>query len=258
MYRVSSSRSTPRPLPPQWAPVSTDDGQPFDRVFVVNLARRPDRLDGFWGRGPAEWPWEMPIVHAAVDGDTVESPDSFKGPPGAWGCLQSHVAIWEMQITAGWDSVLVLEDDAIFCRDAVERMRDTLDCVPNDWDQIYFGGQHWQANKMPPEVVIQDRLIRCRNVNRTHAYAIRLPFTHAAREVVLSPFTARDVNLHHIDYRLGDMHASGQYNIYAPWRFCIGQSRGSSDVRHGRAGRSAHVSEHMWNKFPIVEPAGVA
>jgi len=240
-------------MTPRWVSVPAAS-QPFDRVFVINLERRPDRLDAFWGHGPEEWPWRMPILHKAVDGDTVKSPGWFKGPSGAWGCLMSHVAIWEMQIEEGWDSVLVLEDDAEFCRDAVKRMRDTLDCVPDDWDQIYFGGQHWQEQETPPEVAARNRLVRCQNVNRTHAYAIRLPFAKTARDAVLNPLWPADANQHHVDYRLGDMHA--QYNIYAPWRFCIGQSRGESDVR-SRNGRSARVTAHMWNHFPIAEPAEV-
>lgn len=260
MYKIARRR-TPQVEERDWIPVETGCVQPFDRVFVVSLACRPDRLEDFWAQGPGDWPWRMPEVYEAVDGKVVEVPEWFKAPPGAWGCLQSHVAIWDMQIKAGWDSVLVLEDDALFCNDAVARMRDTLDCVPADWDQIYFGGQHLRTGKpdeLCPETVIQDRLIRCRYVNRTHAYAIRLPFAGIARAAVTTPSSSRNRDEHHIDYRLGDLHATGEHNIYAPWRFCVGQRPGESDVAIGRGGRQAHKRGHFWNAFRIIDPVGVA
>ncbi len=194
----------------------------------------------------------------AVDGLECDLPAWFRGPPGAWGCLQSHLSVWRWQIKLGHDAIMVCEDDAEFCKAIVERMQDVFACVPDDWDQIYFGGQHLNTNELPPEAVVQDRLIRCRYVNRTHCYMIRLPFAEAALAAIDQPFEATDPRLHHIDYQLGEMHASGQYNIYAPWRFCVGQRTGESDVRSNRQGKPAHVRAHFWNQFPIVEPAGVA
>lgn len=257
MYKIARRR-TPQVQERPWIPVETGCVQPFDRVFVVSLARRPDRLDDFWSRGPGEWPWKVPALFEAVDGEATTPPKWFKPSAGAWGCLQSHVAIWEMQIKAGWDSVLVLEDDADFCLNAVERMQDTLDCVPDDWDQIYFGGQHLDTDVLPPETVVQDRLVRGRYINRTHAYAIRLPFAEIARDAISQSMWSSEGKFYHVDYRLGELHATGNHNIYAPWRFCVGQGKGTSDVRTGRGNRPAHVGAHFWNQFPIVDPVGVA
>ena len=194
----------------------------------------------------------------AVDGNDCDLPMWFKASAGAWGCLQSHLSVWRWQVKWGLDAIMVCEDDAVFCRDIVRRIQGVMACVPNDWEQIYFGGQHLNTNDLPPETVIQDRLIRCRYVNRTHCYMIRLPFAQAALDAVDRPFETADPRLHHVDYQLGEMHASGEYNIYAPWRFCVAQASGESDVRMNRRGRPQHVREHWWNQFPIEEPAGVA
>jgi len=230
----------------------------FDRVVVINLDRRPERMASFWRTFPADWPFVRPERWAAIDGSQCGCPSWYKAPPGAWGCHQSHIAVWRWQVVSGYDSVLVLEDDAVFCNNAVERMQDAIACTPDDWDQIYFGGQHLNTNDLPPEVVVQDRLCRGRYINRTHAYAIRLPFARAALDAIDCPSASEHHRLHHIDYRLGEMHASGEFNTYAPWRFCVGQASGESDIMFNRRHRPRHVREHWWNQFPIVEPVGVA
>ncbi len=231
----------------------------FDAVYVINMNNRPERLDKFREQFPADWPWMLPERYPAVDGSTATIPEWFRAGPGAFGCMQSHLWLWAKQVCDDNGSVLILEDDAVLCRNAVRIIQETMECVPDDWDQIYFGGQHLRtaANETPPEVAIQDKLIRCHYVNRTHAYAIRLPFADVAYDAIDCPAPTDDGRYHHVDYRLGALHESGKYNIYAPWRFCIGQESGESDVKSNKRGRRQHVRQHWWNQFPIAEPAGV-
>lgn len=236
----------------------------FDKVFAITLERRPERWARFQVEPPflAEWPFAPLLKTFGVNGQLCDIPAWFGAKAGAWGCMQSHLYLWMEQVYENWDSVLILEDDAVFSRQAVGIMRETMACIPDDWDQIYFGGQHlyhFEDNKQPPppEVVIRDKLIRCHYVNRTHAYAIRRSFAETAFYAIDCRAPTDDGRLHHIDYRLGELHASGKYNIYAPWRFCIGQAAGESDVRQNRRGLPQHVRAHFWNQFPIDEPAGV-
>lgn len=224
----------------------------FDRTFVINLDRRQDRWRQFQKRFPDDWPFASPERWPAIDGKDCDIPKWYRAGAGAWGCLQTHLAIWWKLVDSTWDAVLVLEDDAVFSRNAIETIRQTLGLIPDDWDQIYFGGQHLDTNGRAPEVVIQDRLIRCRYVNRTHAYVIRPDFACEAIDYIDCP-NDRQQRLQHVDYMLGDLHDS--HHVYAPWRFCIGQARGNSDVRMGR-----HTVEHWWNQYPIIptrELAGV-
>lgn len=224
----------------------------FDRVFVINLDRCRNRWERFRNSLPENWPFAQPERWPACDGLHCDIPGWFKAGAGAWGCLQSHVAIWWSQIENDWESILILEDDAVFQRHhAVDIMRRTLDVIPEDWDQVYFGGQHLDTNDRPPETIIQDVLIRCRYVNRTHAYAIRKDFACEALDAIDCP-NERPERLQHVDYMLGDLHDS--HNIYAPWRFCIGQERGVSDVMRNGQRRPKHTVQHWWNQFPIVDP----
>lgn len=226
----------------------------FDRIFVINLDRRPDRWREFWQRLPADMPLGVLERFPAIDGTKCEIPEWFKGSVGAYGCLLTHVNIWAIQQQQRLDSVLVLEDDAVFSRDAMSVIRETIELVPDDWDQIYFGGQYLNTNEKPPEVVIHDKLVRCRAVNRTHAYAMRLPFAQVCLDHVDKQPWPDNPRLHHVDYRMEELHDS--HHVYAPWRFCVGQARGTSDVRQAGK-RPARVVEHWWNQYPIVEPAGV-
>jgi len=225
----------------------------FDRIFVINLNRRQDRWEQFRRMLPSNWPFSDPERWTAVDGTAVNIPSWYRCTRGSWGCLQSHLGIWREQIKKKWQSVLVLEDDVVFTRDAVAVMLRTMEMVSDDWDQIYFGGQHLDTNEHPPEVVVQDSLIRCRYVNRTHAYAIRLPFARVAKKAISGP-SKRPPIKQQVDYRLGELHMQERYHIYAPWRFCCGQARGYSDVCYSRPGslRGKHVVEQFWNRFPIV------
>lgn len=222
----------------------------IDAVVCINLERRPQRWEQFQQRCPTDWPWPQPQRWVAVDGVSACVPKWFHGGPGAWGCLQSHLAVWRWQIDQHIESVLVLEDDAVFCCNAMDVMRETMECVPSDWCQIYFGGQHLNTDTMPPETIIHNKLIRCRYTNRTHAYLIRLHFAETAAEFIGRP-NDRDGRVQHVDYLLGDLHDS--HNVYAPWRFCVGQARGHSDVRSHRR-KPAPIVEHWWNQFPIVDP----
>jgi GR25 family glycosyltransferase involved in LPS biosynthesis len=233
----------------------------FDRTFVINLDRRPDRWEQFQQRlrerFDGGWPFASPERHPAIDGEACEIPAYFRGPVGAWGCLQTHLRLWKRQIAEGWDSILILEDDAVFSRDAMQVMQETMEAMPPEWEQIYFGGQHFHTDQMPPESLIHQKLVRCRCVNRTHAYAIRLSFTAAITDYIEHSPWPSNYALHHVDYRLGDLHDS--HRVYAPWRFCIGQARGISDVKIAQRRRPHYVVEHWWNNFPIVDPvtAGV-
>lgn len=224
----------------------------FDRVVCVNLDRRPERWERFSKQFPAYWPFAYPERFSAVDGQQTGKPDWFPASHGAWGCLQSHLRIWEESLNAGHDAVLVFEDDAVCCRDFVQQLVDFLAAVPNDWDMLYPGGQHLFTSDLPPQFVDQTcRVVRGHYINRTHCYAIRGRMMRAAYDDLQTPPThpARE-NDYHVDHRLCKMHWSGNWNIYAPQRFIVGQEAGRSDVVLNHRARPCQ----WWNQFPIADP----
>lgn len=191
----------------------------FDRVIVINLARRADRLSSFRARmQEIEWPFLPPTVHRAIDGQAVPTPVGWTMGGGTWGCLQSHRQILEQAIMDGIKTLLVLEDDAVMRSDFVARSAEFLAAVPCDWDQLMLGGQH-----ISPPKQLKPGLVQCTNCQRTHAYAIRGKMLRDLYSVWSSSSTVT-----HCDHVMGPFQRG--YHVYAPDPFLFGQSRTVSDI----------------------------
>lgn len=195
------------------------DREYFDRVVVINLARRPDRLASFREQlGRYAWPFRAPEVFEAIDGGAVPVPVGWTMGGGAWGCLQSHRQVLERAIQDGVKCLLVLEDDLCMRSTFLPEISAFLANVPDDWDQLMLGGQHIQAARR-----VRPGVVKCSNCQRTHAYAIRGRMLRDLYATWCSSGTAT-----HCDHIMGPM--QGRYNVYAPDPFVFGQDRSTSDI----------------------------
>ena len=86
----------------------------FERVYVINLSRRQERLEAFYQKVPVDWPFKQPEQYTAIDGGLVSPPDWWDGGGGAWGCYKAHLRILEDCLNNEIYSVLILEDDAVY------------------------------------------------------------------------------------------------------------------------------------------------
>lgn len=204
----------------------------FDMVVCINLARRKDRLKQLQAElAKADWPFKEPEIIPAVDGRLCPNGRGWKGGPGAWGCCRSHLAVLEQAMTDKVESVLILEDDA-FCIDGFrEKVEAFLADVPQ-WDAIFLGGQH-----ISPPRSYKPGIVRCRNVQRTHAYALK------NGKFMRDVYEAWLVWQSHIDHRLGPM--TEGYNVFAPEPFLIGQDFGQSDIMG-----NAVLNRRLWSAAP--------
>lgn len=198
----------------------------FDRVCVISLERRPERLAAFMDRvREAGLPFEVEQF-PAVDGKLVQPPEWWKQGRGAWGCYRSHIRIIEESLQRGHGRVLIFEDDAVFCDDFVARAERYFASLPAGWVQAYLGGQHLRR---PVPVPGNSEVVSVRNVNRTHAYAIngRAGLGRLYRHLT---DTTDWKDRHHIDHHYGRLHGASQYGFYAPTTWLAGQGDGPSDV----------------------------
>lgn len=193
----------------------------FDRVVLINLKRRPDRLEEFRARQILQgWKLPEPEIFEAIDGNRVGVPGYYQAGGGAFGCMRSHVAILERAVMDGVESLLVLEDDLTWMSDSWDTLGDFFKNVPSDWEQLMLGGQHIQDPMSMP-----GGIVKCRNCQRTHAYAIR---GQAIKDLLNLWYTCNT----HIDHRMGPW--QGSRKVYAPAKFVFGQSAGQSDISGSR------------------------
>jgi hypothetical protein len=202
----------------------------FDYTVVINLARRPQRLERFWSL-LGDWPFKRPQRFEGIDGSALKLPSGWDKGAGAWGCLLSHRAVLDDAINRGLSSLLVLEDDAYPVPDFARLAGQFLQNVPSDWDGLMFGAEHL----LPPRE-ISPGVVRCIASNRSHAYAVRGPFMK-----ILSTFWKNTTN-DHCDLVISSL--MKHFKLYAPDPLLIGQDAGESDVT-GRNERLRFLSaEH--------------
>ena len=128
----------------------------FDRIVVINLERRKDRLDQFTKE--AERIGFEFEVHKAIDGKAEGISPIVAG-------RLSHIQVLES--IKPDEMVLICEDDAIFCDDFLEKLPKHMETLPENWDILYLGAI---KNRIEP---MNDYWVRQVETTGTQAYCIR-------------------------------------------------------------------------------------
>ncbi len=220
----------------------------FDAVYCVNLDRRKDRWRSFKKGLPSDWPFRAIKRVSAIDGKMIPTPDWWSQGGGAWGCYRTHLNLIENALNTGKNSILLMEDDATFCKDFTQKASAFLEALPDDWGLVYLGGQHLFVHKNPP-LKINDLVYRPYNVNRTHAFAIRGKMLKKIYRHLLRQDWQKG---NHIDHHLGRLHQQRKDPIYTPAEWLVGQAEGKSNI----SGREA--PERFWKPAAQVGQADPA
>jgi glycosyl transferase family 25 len=148
-------------------------------VFVVNLARRPDRRARMMRILPPSWSveyttyWPGPLDGAAIEPDDlrgfglfpwqIESPNEWwnrRLKLGEIGCSVSHWLCWRRAAELSSEVTLVLEDDVLLA-ERIEHELDVrlaaLQALDPAWDLVYLG--RW-ALEPEADVPVGDGLVR--------------------------------------------------------------------------------------------------
>ena len=140
----------------------------FDAVYVINLDSRPDRMmdfrQGLRSLGMADHEIDQKIIR-------------FSGVipasgPGALGCTLSHLGIVREAKNAGYEKILVFEDDAIPYAEGIKHMNGVIEDLENEnWDLYYLG-----YNSHHPLELHSKNSLSARDLFSTHAVAYRSSF----------------------------------------------------------------------------------
>lgn len=190
----------------------------FDRIVLINLDRRLDRLGAFKAKIAHVPAFAGYTRYRAVEGDKVTVPHFFMSGGGAYGCRQSHLRVLEDALMDDLSTLLVLEDDVCFCPDFQQKLHRFMSAVPNDWHGLMLGGQ----NQVPPTPTSVPGILRAVDTQRTHAYAVR------GKEAIRSLYRLWARSDRHIDHLFG--YWQQEHNVYQPDPFLCGQDEGKSDI----------------------------
>jgi GR25 family glycosyltransferase involved in LPS biosynthesis len=142
----------------------------FDKTFCINLDRRFDR----WSECVAEFDKNKLVGierFRAVDGkDLTELPKGFL-TTSRLALVLTNMLILAKAIEENYSSILILEDDVEFTKQVVN-MKSFFDSLPEDWDMLYFGGNHNTHVGSEPPTIINDKVCKLHNTFSTHCVAI--------------------------------------------------------------------------------------
>jgi len=143
----------------------------YDKSFFINLNSRKDRL--------AEVQKELMCFD--IDATRIPgingNPDNIKTKllPGEVGCALSHLECFKR--AEGNEIILILEDDVEFRVGANALFDKWVVNVPDDWDILFLGGNHWgydlSLRKHPKLHHVGGNVYKTDHTITNHAYFIR-------------------------------------------------------------------------------------
>jgi GR25 family glycosyltransferase involved in LPS biosynthesis len=167
---------------------------PDIKKFVINLKRRPDRLELF----KKQCPFNDVTVIEAFDGKNMkDEPSAIEKDmasrftilsSGEIGCYLSHLRIFNIMRRENLQYALIFEDDAIFSDNFLEVYSKILEEFPSDTDILYIGGRFEPQFKMRDFIKVSDNIVKHRIENNrilgidcdtdrtTHAYIVSNSF----------------------------------------------------------------------------------
>lgn len=175
----------------------------IDQIWLINLARRADRLERFLQAQP-EMTGRINFL-PAYDGKNLKltpalarlfAPNNFDWHKPTMGCALSHLSLWQRLAVESNPSAsyLILEDDARLEAGWVRKVEEAFlsGSVPADWEVLYLGGilpqyrESFEQNVQPVNQLVARVHPDCRFGNNPSGY-----FHFCAYSYILSQRGAR-------------------------------------------------------------------
>ena len=145
----------------------------FDKILYINLEHREDR------RAQAEIEFEKQGIIAERIEAIKGNPDNLSTSllPGDVGCILSNIKCLSLAKENNWGTVLIFEDDVEFRPFASVLFKEWWKGVPEDWDMVYLGGNHFGCDsrlKNAPRIVpVTKHIYRTYHTLACHAFVIK-------------------------------------------------------------------------------------
>jgi len=140
----------------------------FDRIFCINLDSRPDR----WESAAEEFEKHSLQVERipGIDGSkmNLDFPPEIK--EGAVGCALSQFFSVKYAKQLKLNNFLLLEDDVQFEDNINDIFEKYITEVPNNWDMLYLGGQHFHGMNLQQ---VSEHVYKCEYTLAAHSVAFR-------------------------------------------------------------------------------------
>lgn len=134
----------------------------FDKVYCINLDEATER-------------WSKCVEQFNKYGIEVERFSAIKPMVGIngllrgeIGILRSNYSIIEKSNNDKCDKVLILEDDFVFLENFNELFDTFIKQVPEDWDFLYFGGNH-----LGGLIQVSENVSKMNHSYALHSFAVR-------------------------------------------------------------------------------------
>ncbi|MDJ1500467.1 glycosyltransferase family 25 protein [Xanthocytophaga agilis] len=142
----------------------------FDRIYVINLKRRPDRWEHA-GKQLADAGIECK-QYEAVDGQQLQLKHPFM-TAGMVGCWMTHRDIFKEAVENGYESILIFEDDLKLIDGFNLMLSLSLSKLPADWEFVYLGYTHYDDQPKTGLQKVNDFWIVPANCWGTQGYMVR-------------------------------------------------------------------------------------
>jgi len=142
----------------------------FDKVFCINLDRRPDRMLHFEEQVKKYDLGEFERV-SAVDGRELDV-SKLKISPGELGLILTNSKIIEKSISNRYESILIIEDDCVFSEE-IKEIDSYFSVLPDDWDMLYMGGNHNTHMGILGPYYVNEKVCKLHSTYSTHFVAIK-------------------------------------------------------------------------------------
>lgn len=193
----------------------------FDKVFCINLDRRPDRMLHFEEQVKKYNLGEFERV-SAVDGLNLKNLRSKNLKSNEQALIETNLKILEKSQLNNYKKILILEDDCTFY-DEVQYLDLYFEKLPEDWDMLYMGGNHNTHVGVNPPKKINDKVQKLSHTYSTH-------FVGISNKVFEDLLFILNITTSPLDVTYTDLQK--RKNVYSFYPAIVTQKVGYSDIQN--------------------------